>query len=77
MIEVEKFTEGDIGRLREELQQSGLDRWQQAELLNAFLITRGYGVSLQKTISEISGCNFTILPNKKLQQILEGLALVA
>lgn len=40
-----KFTEEDVAELRTELQQSGLDSWQAAELVASFLSARGYGVS--------------------------------
>ena len=45
-LTIEKFTSNDLCSLRDELMQSGLDSWQAAELIGAFLKGRGYGVSL-------------------------------
>jgi len=44
-IQIEKFAATDLTELRRELQQSGLDSWQAAELISAFLSGRGYGVA--------------------------------
>jgi hypothetical protein len=44
-IEIEKFAATDLTELRRELQQAGLDSWQAAELVSAFLSGRGYGVA--------------------------------
>ncbi len=41
----QSFTHSDLCGLREELRHSGLDSWQAAELISAFLNGRGYGVS--------------------------------
>ena len=41
----ENFTAADLSSLRSELQHAGLDSWQAAELITAFLTARGYGVS--------------------------------
>ncbi len=42
---IEKFAEADLSSLRADLLQSGLDSWQAAELISAFLAGHGYGVS--------------------------------
>ena len=42
---IEKFATTDLSELRKDLQQSGLDSWQAAELVGAFLSGRGYGVA--------------------------------
>ncbi len=41
---VEKFTASELATLRNELMQAGIDTWQAAEVLSAFLAGRGYGV---------------------------------
>ena len=46
-IEPEIFTSVDLSTLRDELRGSGLDSFQAAELIGAFLTQRGYGVSNQ------------------------------
>ena len=43
-MKIEKFAATDLVELRRELKQSGLDSWQAAELISAFLSGRGYGV---------------------------------
>ncbi len=51
-VQIEKFAATDLTELRKELQQAGLDSWQAAELISAFLSGRGYGVDhsdLRKT----------------------------
>jgi hypothetical protein len=73
---IEKFTVTDLSSLREELKQSGLDSWQAAELVSAFLSARGYGVSnhaARHAVSRIEsfGCSL-----KSMQEELEKLALV-
>ncbi len=46
-VEPEIFTAVDLTTLRNELRGSGLDSFQAAELIGAFLTQRGYGVSNQ------------------------------
>ena len=74
--EIEKFTTADLSSLREELTQSGLDSRQAAELISAFLIVRGYGVSSYEACGAASriesfGCSL-----KSIQEELEKVALV-
>ena len=75
-VPVEKFALTDLTSLREELLQSGLDSWQAAELIGAFLMGRGYGVSnhaarTAATRIESVGCSLQCM-----QEELEKLALV-
>lgn len=42
---IEKFAANELVGLRTELLQSGVDSWQAAELVTAFLSGRGYGVN--------------------------------
>ena len=72
----ERFAEADLSTLRQELMQSGLDSWQAAELISAFLTARGYGVSNHEARGaaariESVGCSI-----KSMQEELERLALV-
>ena len=73
---IEKFTATDLSSLREELTRSGLDSRQAAELISAFLIVRGYGVSSYEACGAASriesfGCSL-----KSMQEELEKVALV-
>jgi hypothetical protein len=73
----ERFTVTELTALRNDLLQSGMiDSRDAAELLQVFLMGRGYGVSPQAALDaafkvESAGCSMPIL-----QQELEKLALV-
>ena len=73
----EKFTVTELNSLRSDLLQGGMvDSREAAELLQVFLMGRGYGVSQQAALDaagrvEISGCSLPVL-----QRELEGLAMV-
>jgi hypothetical protein len=73
----ETFTVTELAALRNDLIQGGMvDSREAAELLQVFLMGRGYGVSQQAALDaagrvEISGCSLPVL-----QRELEGLALV-
>jgi hypothetical protein len=74
MNDIENFGDTELNVLREELLRSGLDSWQAAELLTAFLFAKGYGVSSDDartaaTRIERSGC--------KLQYVREELQKLA
>jgi hypothetical protein len=45
MSDFEKFPADELKTLRDELRQGGMDSFQSAELLAAFLTQHGYGVS--------------------------------
>jgi hypothetical protein len=73
---IEKFSARELSNLRNELQQSGIDSWQAAEVLTGFLTGRGYGVSApaaRKAITRLEemGCNLDCM-----QKELESLAFV-
>jgi hypothetical protein len=73
---VEKFSATDLVNLRTELQRSGIDSWQAAEVLSVFLAGRGYGVSALRardSVARLEGmsCNLDCI-----QQELESLAFV-
>ena len=70
------FATTDLSSLRADLLQSGLDSWQAGEVLSAFLIAKGYGVSHCEarhaaTRIESLGCSL-----RCLQEELGRLALV-
>ena len=72
----EKFTVAEVTALRNELMQRMLDPSEAAELLQVFLMGRGYGVSPQAAMDAASrmgaaGCSLNVI-----QKELEGVALV-
>jgi hypothetical protein len=73
----ERFTTMELNALRSDLLQGGLiDSREAAELLQVFLMGRGYGVSPQAAVDaagrvEMSGCSIPVL-----QFELENLAMV-
>lgn len=72
----EKFSVPELAALRSELLQSGLDSRDAAELLQVFLVGRGYGVSpeaARDAISKVegSGCSLEVI-----QQELDRIAMV-
>jgi len=73
----ETFSVTELTALRSDLLQGGLaDSREAAELLQVFLMGRGYGVSPQEAVDaagrvEMSGCSIPVL-----QKELENLALV-
>jgi hypothetical protein len=73
----ERFTVMELNALRSDLLQGGLiDSREAAELLQVFLMGRGYGVSPQAAVDaagrvEMSGCSIPVL-----QYELENLAMV-
>jgi hypothetical protein len=73
----ERFSVTELTALRSDLLQGGLiDSREAAELLQVFLMGRGYGVSPEAAKDavgrvEMSGCSIPVL-----QHELEGLALV-
>jgi hypothetical protein len=73
----ERFTVTELNALRSDLLQGGLiDSREAAELLQVFLMGRGYGVSRQAAFDaagrvEMSGCSIPVL-----QVELENLAMV-
>jgi len=76
MSDFEKFPTNELKSLRDELRQSGLDSFQSAELLAAFLSEHGYGVSrhdARHAASRVEQAGFA-LPH--LQEELEKLAWV-
>ena len=71
----ERFADTELNLLRDELLRSGLDSWQAAELLSAFLATKGYGVSSDDartaaTRIERVGCNLHTM-REELQKLAQ------
>jgi len=72
----ERFSVPELTALRNELIHGGLDARQAAELLQAFLIGRGYGVSPEAAFDasiRVGGAGCSL---ESIQKELEGLALV-
>jgi len=73
----DRFSVTELTALRNDLLEAGLlDAKEAAELLQVFLMGRGYGVSPEAAMDaagrvEMSGCSIPVL-----QHELEGLALV-
>ena len=62
----EKFSMTEISALRSELLKGGLDAMQSAELLQIFLMGRGYGVALDAALDAASrmggsGCSVDVI----------------
>ncbi|HTA86365.1 MAG TPA: hypothetical protein VK729_08825 [Silvibacterium sp.] len=73
---VEKFAVNELANLRNELMQSGIDLWQAAEVLSAFLAGRGYGINADQARDAVmrlegAGCSYECM-----QTELERVALV-
>jgi hypothetical protein len=76
MSDFEKFPPDELKTLRDELRQSGLDSFQSAELLAAFLTQHGYGVSSDQArhaAARIEQQRYALAP---MQEELEKLAWV-
>ena len=77
MKEKDRFTVTELSALRNDLLQGGMiDSRDAAELLQVFLMGRGYGVSQQAALDAagrvgMAGCSLPVLERE-----LEGLALV-
>jgi hypothetical protein len=73
----DRFTVTELSALRNDLLQSGMvDSREAGELLQVFLMGRGYGVSPEAAMDaagrvEMAGCSLPVLERE-----LEGLALV-
>ena len=73
MVTGERFSVPELTALRNELVQNGLDAKQAAELLQVFLMGRGYGVSQEAAFDasirvEGAGCSIEAI-EKELQQL--------
>jgi hypothetical protein len=73
---VEKFAASELANLRNELTQSGIDMWQAAEVLSAFLAGRGYGVIPEQARDAVLRLEGAGCSHDCMQSELERLALV-
>ncbi len=71
----ERFNLREMAALRYELRQGGMDSRQAAELLQVFLMGRGYGVSPQAARDAASRVSGTRCSIELLHKELESLAL--
>lgn len=72
----QKFSIPEMAALRNELLQGTVDSLQAAELLQVFLMGRGYGVSpkaAHDAVCRVGGAGCSL---ESIQKELEGLALV-
>jgi hypothetical protein len=73
---VEKFAANELASLRSELMRSGIDTWQAAEVLSAFLAGRGYGVIPEQARDAVLRLEGAGCSQECMQSELERLALV-
>lgn len=73
---VERFAASELANLRNELMQSGIDMWQAAEVLSAFLAGRGYGVIPEQARDAVLRLENAGCSEECMQMELERLALV-
>jgi hypothetical protein len=73
---IEKFTPGELARLRSEMMKCKLDSWQAADMVSAFLMGRGYGVNANAMRTAIP--EFVLLggSHEAMQAALESFAFV-
>lgn len=70
------FLIDDLTGLRDDLRRAGLDSWQAAELISAFLIARGYGVSHDDARDAVMRMDSWGASVQTMQEELGRLALV-
>jgi hypothetical protein len=73
---IEKFAANELSSLRTELMQAGIDAWQAAEVLAAFLAGRGYGVIPEQARDAVLRIENAGCSQECMQIELEQLALV-
>jgi hypothetical protein len=73
---VEKFAANELANLRNEMMQSGIDTWQAAEVLSAFLAGRGYGVIQEQARDAVVRLENAGCSPECMQLELERVALV-
>lgn len=73
---IEKFAANELSNLREELLRSGIDMWQAAEVLSAFLAGRGYGVIPEQARDAVLRLEGAGCSHECIQTELERVALV-
>jgi hypothetical protein len=73
---IEKFAANELANLREEIMRSGIDMWQAAEVLSAFLAGRGYGVNPEQARDAVLRLEGAGCSHECMQSELERVALV-
>lgn len=73
---IEKFAPNELTTLREELTRAGIDMWQAAEVLSAFLAGRGYGVIPEQARDAVLRLEGAGCSPECMQMELERVALV-
>lgn len=71
---IEKFAASELSGLRTELLQSGVDSWQAAELVTAFLSGRGYGADPETVREAVLRLEEKACPLECMQRELESVA---
>lgn len=73
---IEKFAANELSNLRDEIRRSGIDMWQAAEVLSAFLAGRGYGVNPERARDAVLRLEGAGCSHECMQSELERVALV-
>ncbi len=73
---VEKFSMSELEKLRHELLHSGIDTWQAADVVSAFLIGRGYGVNCLTMRDAVTRLDAYGGSTEAIQAVLETVAYV-
>jgi hypothetical protein len=73
---VEKFSMGELSKLRNELLESHIDSWQAAAVVSAFLIGRGYGVDTRTIRDAVIRLDAFGGSTDAMQEVLEAVAYV-
>jgi lipopolysaccharide biosynthesis regulator YciM len=73
---VEKFSMSELANLRCELMQAGIDSWQAADVVSAFLVGRGYGVDTASVRAAITRMDAYSGTPDTIQAVLETVAYV-
>jgi hypothetical protein len=73
---IEKFAANELANLRDEMMRSGIDNWQAAEVLSAFLAGRGYGVIPEQARDAVLRLEGAGCSHECMQLELERVALV-
>lgn len=71
---IEKFPAAELTGLRMELMQSGVDSFQAAELITAFLASRGYGADQTMVREVVTRLEGSACPVDCIQRELERVA---
>ncbi len=73
---IEKFPVPELMNLRNDLMHSGLDSWQAAQVVSAFLWGRGYGVNPDRVPDAVTRLEGGSCRIECMQEVLERVALV-